>query len=279
MRYKVYAPQAFLKQGLFALIAEIWNELARNRWLTWQLFKRDFVAGYKQYLLGFWWVVFVPFASILSFMLLNKAGIVSFGSVAIPYPLYAFAGISFWQIFATGLINATHALVNAAGMIGKINFCRKSLVIATLGQATVFFLIQIAVGTGLFFYYRYIPSEKALLIPFLFLPLALLTLGLGFICAILNTMVREIANLLSFLMTFLMLITPVLYQRPSSGVLAAITRYNPLYYLVAFPRDMILYGQSAEGAGFWASSAFSIALLGVSLVFFHIAESKIAERL
>ena len=50
-----YEPDNSLKKGYFSIFSEIFNEIKDNRWLTWQLFKRDFLALYKQSFFGVFW--------------------------------------------------------------------------------------------------------------------------------------------------------------------------------------------------------------------------------
>jgi lipopolysaccharide transport system permease protein len=85
--------------------------------------------------------------------------------------------------------------------------------------------------------------------------------------------------MVTVLMTFLMFLTPVLYMKPESGVLAYVTRYNPLYYLVSAPRTLVLYGTFQEWTGFLVASAFSCFVFIVCLIVFHLTETRIAERI
>ena len=80
------------------------------------------------------------------------------------------------------------------------------------------------------------------------------------------------------LMTFLMFLTPVLYAKPTTGILARITEYNPLYYLVSAPRDLVLMGTVPELKGFLISSVISVIILIICLIAFHLTETRIAER-
>ncbi|MFQ6120146.1 MAG: ABC transporter permease [Methanosarcinales archaeon] len=107
----------------------------------------------------------------------------------------------------------------------------------------------------------------------------LLTLGLGFILSLLNGVVRDIGNMLSVLMTFLMFLTPVLYARPTLGILATVTNYNPLYYLVSTPRDLVLMGTISEWKGFLIASIISVIVFMVCLIVFHLTETRVAERI
>jgi lipopolysaccharide transport system permease protein len=107
----------------------------------------------------------------------------------------------------------------------------------------------------------------------------LLTLGLGFIFSLLNGIVRDIGNILSILMTFLMFLTPILYAKPTTGILARITNYNPLYYLTSVPRELVLTGTISELKGFLISSAISIIIFIICLIVFHLTETRVAERI
>jgi len=54
-----YEPDNSLKKGYLSIFKEIFNEIKKNRWLTYQLFKRDFFAIYKQSFIGVFWAVFI----------------------------------------------------------------------------------------------------------------------------------------------------------------------------------------------------------------------------
>ncbi|MCK5055716.1 MAG: ABC transporter permease [Candidatus Aminicenantes bacterium] len=276
---KTYEPDNAIKQGYFSLFKVIFLELKQNRWLIYQLFKRDFLAIYKQSFIGILWAIIIPLISIGTFILLNRSGIFNLGRLDVPYPIFAVLGMATWQLFAAGLIAGSNSLVKAGSMIVKINFSKKSLVIASLGQSLISFLIQFFLAGILFLYYGYSPSAAILLFPILILPVLLLTLGCGFILSILNGIMRDIGNIIAIFMTFFMFLTPVLYSKPTSGILAHITRYNPLFYLVSVPRDLILTGHSAEWQGFWISVTISFFVFIFCLYVFHLAETRVTERI
>ena len=274
-----YEPDNSLKKGYLSIFSEIFNELKKNRWLTYQLFKRDFFALYKQSFIGVLWALIIPLVSVGTFIVLNQSGIFTIGDINVPYPIYAILGMAFWQLFSAGLISSSNSLVKAGTMIVQINFSKKSLVVASMGQSIVSFLIQFVLVGILLVYYWIAPSTAILLIPILIIPTMLLTLGLGFILSLLNGIVRDIGNMLSVLMTFLMFLTPVLYAKPTTGILATVTNYNPLYYLVSVPRELMLMGTISEWKGFLVSSILSVIIFMVCVVVFHLTETRVAERI
>jgi len=275
----VYEPDNALKRGYLNIFREIGRDLKNNRWLTWQLFKRDFFAAYKQSFIGILWAFIVPLISIGTFVILQQSGIFNYGSIAVAYPIYAVLGMAFWSLFSTGLIGCSNSLVAAGPTIIKINFSKKSLVIASIGQSLVSFLIQFIVLCILFVVYGVVPNIAILLVIPLMIPIVLLTLGLGFLVSILNGIMRDAGNLISVLITFLMFLTPVLYEIPNEGILWQISRINPVYYLISAPRELILSGTMSNWIGFMISGILSVVIFIVCLMIFHLSETRVTERI
>lgn len=277
-----YEPDNCLKKGYLGLFKEIYNEIKDNKWLIYQLFKRDFFATYKQSFFGILWAFIIPLVSVGTFLVLSESGLLVIGSSGVPYPLFAMFSLAIWQLFASGLVAGSTSLVRAGSMIVKINFSKKALVISSLGQTMISFVIQMSLALGLYGYYAVafglVPNVAILLVPVLILPMLLFTLGLSFIMSILNGVLRDIGNLLPLVTTFLMFLTPVMYAAPKTGILGLVTTYNPLYYLVALPRDLAFTGTSTLWPGFLISSALSVGVFVVCLVAFHLTETRLAER-
>jgi lipopolysaccharide transport system permease protein len=274
-----YEPDNSLKKGYLLIFKEIGSEIMKNRWLTYQLFRRDFLTIYGQSIFGVLWAFVIPILSVSTFIILSVSGLFNVGTINVPYPIYALVGLSFWQLFSAGVVAGSNSLVKAGSLIVKINFSKKSLVISSMGQPLVSLLIQLGLAIFFFVFYGILPNASILLIPVLILPMILITLGLSFILSIMNGVVRDFGNLISIGITFLLLLTPVMYAKPTTGALAWITNYNPLYYLVSVPRDLILRGATTEWIGFVISTLLSAVLFIICLVAFHLTETRLAERI
>lgn len=274
-----YEPDNSLKRGYIYIFREIWHEFIKNRWLTFQLFKRDFFSIYKQSFIGVFWAFIMPLISVGTFIILNRSGVFTIGEIDVPYPIYAILGLAFWQLFSTGLVASSNSLVKAGSMIVKINFSKKSLVLASAGQSIVPFLIQFILVVILFFTYKISPHITILLFPIFIIPIMLITIGLGLILSLLNGVVRDFGIALSVFLTFLMFLTPVFYAKPRVGILSPITKFNPLFYLIQTPRELILMGTTSEWKGFLYSSIMSLIIFIIFLIVFHLTETRVAERI
>lgn len=275
--FRIYRPgaQAGWRMSTWRDMVE---ELLQSRELIWRLFLRDFSAHYKQSVLGVLWAVIMPVGTVAAFAFLGKSGVLNIDDVNVPYPAYALLGLTIWQLFAGGLTVCSNSIVAGGSMVVKINFPKETLVIASMGQALVDMIIRVALLVSVFFYYRIVPQWTALFFPLLLIPLMLLTLGLGFLLALLNVLVRDIANMVTLGTTFLLFMTPILYPPCKSGILASVTMFNPLAALVAGPRDMVITGYLTNPGGYALATAFCLVLFCVSWRFFHMVEPRMAER-
>jgi len=57
------------------------QNILHSRDLIWQLFKRDFISGYKQSFLGIFWIFIQPLAGILAWVFMNATGILNPGTL------------------------------------------------------------------------------------------------------------------------------------------------------------------------------------------------------
>ncbi|MBF0485996.1 MAG: ABC transporter permease [Candidatus Omnitrophica bacterium] len=276
MRHERYEPNRMLKKGIKAwgpMVVELWEA----RELASRLFMRNLAARYKQAFLGFLWAVIVPFVAIGTFIFLNRMGIVNIGKTDVPYPLFALLGLSAYQLFSTGITASCGALVEAGDMIAKVNFPREVLVIAAIAQAVFELLIKMALIAAVCIYYQYLPPVMALMAVAALLPLLVLTMGLGLILSLANAVVRDTAQAVGILMTFLMFLTPVLY--PAVGPRAFWLRVNPLTALIEGPRDLFIYGSLRHPTAFWVVSSAALLILLCAWRVFHLVETKVPERL
>lgn len=273
-----YLPDNSIRQGYGATFSEIFREIKENRWLIFQLFKRDFTAAYKQSVMGMFWAFVVPLVSIGTFLVLNKSGIFVIGNINVPYPVYAVLGMAFWQLFATGLIASSQSLVLAGPMITKINFSKKSLVFASIGQGLIAFCVQICLLVVLLIVYKVSVHPNAIFLPLLIIPILFLSLGVGFFLSLINSVIRDVANILPMFLTFFMFLTPVLYEKPTYGFLKLLNQYSPMNYYILAARDLVLKGTIIEFNGLVYSALASLAIFTVSLFVFHLTETRITER-
>lgn len=191
------------------------KDLWRYRDLTSLFVRRDFVATYKQSILGPLWFLIQPTMNTLIYMVVF-GNIAHLSSDGLPRLLFYFAGSMLWQYFATCLNKTSDTFVANAAVFGKVYFPRLtapiSIVISnliTLGIQFVLFLVFL--GYYLSAGYPIHPNLWILVLPVLLVFMAALGLGFGIIISSLTTKYRDLRQLVTFGVQLWMYITPVVY--------------------------------------------------------------------
>ena len=187
-------------------LRELWAYRELLYFFTW----RDVKVRYKQTLFGFAWAIIQPLFMMIVFSLF-------FGKLAkvpsenIPYPLFSFAAVLPWTLFAEGLTRSSNSLVQDANLLQKVYFPRLLMPIAGILSPLVDFAIAFVVLIGLMLYYGYYPSVMMFLIlPFLFLEL-LLAIGIGMWLSAINVEYRDVRYAIPFLIQLGLFASPVVY--------------------------------------------------------------------
>ena len=261
-------------RGLAALpLGELWAYRELLYFLVW----RDVKVRYKQTAIGAAWAVIQPLTTMVIFSLIfgGLAGIPSDGA---PYPLFAFAALLPWQLFANALGSAGNSLVGSQSLITKVYFPRLLIPLAAVLGGLVDFAIAFLILLAMLLAFGVAPSPALLALP-LFVLLALASaLAVGLWLSALNVQYRDVRYTIPFLTQIWLYATPVVY--PSSLVPApwrALLWLNPLAGVVEGFRWALL-GTPAPPAALLALSAASVAaLLAGGLVYFQRVEGGFAD--
>jgi lipopolysaccharide transport system permease protein len=220
-----------------------------------------------------------PIVAVITFTYLNRARILPIPETGVPYPVYVLLGITVWQVFATGLTACTQSLVSAGSFISRINFSREALVLAAFGQSLFEFLIRLILVAVVFAWFHTIPKWTVVFVPVVLIPLALMTLGCGFILALANGAFRDIGNLISIVMTFLMFLTPVVYPPPTEWPHTLINYVNPVSPFIIATHDLTTKGTLTQPVGLIVGSVIGVVVLLAGWRIFHLAIPRIVERI
>ncbi len=192
-------------------LKEVW----KYRDLLWLFVKRDFVAQYKQTILGPLWHFIQPIFTTLMFLFIfgKIANIPTDGIDAIPFYM---SGIAIWNYFSACLTATSSTFVANAGIFGKVYFPRLVIPLSTVMSNMVKFGIQFLLLLAVMIWYG-VKNESFyfgvswLLIPLLLLMMAGLGFGLGIVISSLTTKYRDFNVLIGFAVQLLMYATPVAY--------------------------------------------------------------------
>lgn len=249
-----------------------WRDIAQYRDLLFLLVRRDFVAKYKQTILGPAWFVAQPVLNTFVFTVVFKkmAGLSTGG---LPGVLFYFSGMLAWQYFAQCMHGTSATFVGHAGLFGKVYFPRLIVPLSVVISNLLAYAIVFATFLAFFAYYKCFswagplirPGWSLAFLPLVLLQTAALGLGVGLWMSSLTAKYRDFSHLSGFLTQLWMFGTLPLFMSLDSiparfqWVLAA----NPVCSIVRWYRVAFL-GSGSVAPGHMALSVAVTVLLLVS---------------
>lgn len=177
--------------------------------------RRDFIAVYKQTILGPLWFLLQPLFTTIVFTVI-------FGRIAniptdgLPPMLFYMAGIVSWNYFSSCLTTTSNTFIANAGIFGKVYFPRLTVPVSVVIVNLMTFLIQFLLFLGFLGYFALRgasvhPSAWMLLTPCLLIQMGVLGLGIGILVSSLTTRYRDLTFVVGFGTQLWMYATPIVY--------------------------------------------------------------------
>jgi lipopolysaccharide transport system permease protein len=195
----------------------------------------------------------------------------------VPYPVFAYAALVPWQMFANAVAQSGGSLISNQQLLTKVYFPRLLIPLsATLGNL-VDFVFAFVILVGMMVYYGIHPTLAILVVPLLALLAAITALGVGLWLSALNVKYRDIRYVIPFLVQLWLFATPVAY--PSTIVPDA---WRPIYHLNPMAGVVDGFRWALLGSGgidpmFAVSVVVAIAILVGGIVYFRRTERSFAD--
>lgn len=258
-------------------LKELWQYRELFFFFAW----RDIKVRYKQTFIGAGWAILQPVLSTGVFTLFfNKVAGISSGNAHIPYPLFAYLGLMYWNSFQSTLNTVGNSLLSNTGVLGKIYFPRLLPPLSATALSIIDFCFASTFLVLLLVIYHTIPHLAGIL---LFIPALILLqyagLAIGIFFAALNVRYRDVRTALPFVTQILMFVTPVIY--PISLIpqrFRVFLNFNP----AAGPIDMIragVFGSSIDWGSILLSFTGATIIMILSLNYFKRTERGFVDIL
>jgi lipopolysaccharide transport system permease protein len=195
------------KQNLTLSIKELWRYRELFYFFTW----RDIKVKYKQTVLGLLWAILQPLLMMIIFTWFFGRTL-KIPSENLPYPIFVFSGLLVWNVFASGLVNASNSMINNSAIIKKIYFPRLIIPVSSVLVSLFDFAMAFVLFIPLLMYYQQALSWTALWAwPLALFVSIMATLGMGCWLAALNVKYRDFRYVIPFLVQVLFFLSPVIY--------------------------------------------------------------------
>lgn len=242
-----------------------------HRELIAQLTLQEITQRYRGTYLGVLWSFLTPLLMLLIYTFVFSVVFQArWGDVKRPtdvgqFALTLFAGLIPFNVFAEVVTRAPTLILQVPNYVKRVVFPLEILVVVALGSALVHSLISVGILlVGIVLHLGFV-VPMAILLPFAYLPLILLSLGLGWFLASLGVYVRDVGQTMTLAVQVLFFMTPIFY--PLSAVPAQfqfVMYLNPLTTVLDGFRQTLPWQQPLSWQPFmvWTTVAAVLAILG-----------------
>jgi lipopolysaccharide transport system permease protein len=262
-------------------LAEVW----RYRDLLVLLVHRDFVAKYKQTILGPAWFVVQPLLTTIVFSVVF-GGIAKIPTDGLPPMLFYLTGLLGWNYFAQTFQSISSTLVSNVGLFGKVYFPRLVVPLSVVISNLFAFVLQLATLLVIWIYFKIFTGAGQLFgfsagivcLPLVLLQIAALSLGVGLWLSALTAKYRDFGFLSGFIIQIWLYATPVIYplsQIPEKWRWIAVL--NPMTMPVETIRIMFLGQGTAVGAYALLSVSVTVLFLVSGVLVFNKIEKTFVD--
>ncbi|MFH1598264.1 MAG: ABC transporter permease [Patescibacteria group bacterium] len=247
----------------------------------WNLIKEfaisDFKLKYQGSVLGYFWSLIKPLL-MFGFLYLVFSIFLRFNIEN--YRVYLLLGIIMWTFFAECTSSATSSLISKGGIIQRVNFSRKAIVIASSATSFITFLLNLIIFIILYLISGLGFSWTIFIFILFVVELYFVALGLGFLVASLNVKWRDLSHIWEVLLQVGFWLTPIIWSVEMVPVKYHFWIYqNPLARIIQYSRDVVINHSVPSGTGILASLVLVLIFFFLGYFVFQKRQKNFAEEL
>ena len=248
--------------------------------------RREYVANYKQTILGPLWAIIQPLLStfVYAFVFGHLAKL---DSQEVPSYLFYMSGTILWIYFSSSLIRISNTFIDNRRVLTKVYFPRLVMPVSTVMSRLISFGIQIVLFILLWSYYSLSGSGIAmnwyvLMTPLIVLQLAMLAMGVGVIISSLTVRYRDLGMLVSFGVELWKYLSPIAYDMNAIGINANSNLYvlymlNPITSVVNLFRYAFFSVGSFDWVFYIISWVLTLVIFFFGVLLFNKVEKTFAD--
>jgi len=277
---KTYTPNDYRNYGVVRNIRELLSNIYNYRTLIKWLTRVGLTQQYKKSFLGITWLFISPMISVLLWLLLHYTGMFNPGETIVPYVAYVFLSSAIWNFFISFYKSISETYTGRGGELLQNNFPHVIIVIEKIIISVVNFGIPLLLSVFVLLIFNVKLSWTLLLFPFALIPLMLLGTALGLFFSVLKIVALDLSNFFDNALDILKYVTPIVFATSvNNSTLQLVMKYNPLTYLVNFPRSLLLNQGFPDLDIYLICSFFTFIFLLMAYRFFSISSPVVFEKI
>ncbi|KTD12107.1 ABC transporter of LPS O-antigen, Wzm [Legionella gratiana] len=248
--------------------AQMFLMLWRHYDLILQLVKRDILMRYRGSFAGVLWLILAPllmlglYTLVFSvFMRIQWPGVTN----NLMYSLLIYVGLIILNFFGECMNRSPTMIVSNANFVKKVVFPVEIYPWIIIGSALFHAIVNTFILALFCFFILGKVNGTILLLPILFIPLILFSLGMSWFLCSAGVYVRDITHMMVFILQVIMYLSPVFYSISMLPELfQKILFLNPLTCIIEQARSLVIFGKLPqwESLGIFFIVSVCIAYIG-----------------
>lgn len=280
MKSNVYTSKSFQEKNLIGNLKELYFDIKHYRHLLYSLVKLSITQQYKKSFLGYTWIIISPLLSVVIWVILQVSGLFNPGDTQVPYIAFVLLSNSIWAFFISFYKGISDSLTAKGGEIIQNSFPKIIIVVERVIISFFDFIIPLVLSIIILIFFGVKFTWSSFLFLPALIPLIIIGISLGLIFSVIKVIAVDFNLIFNNFMEVLKYLTPVVYSTAvASDLILNIIKWNPLTYLIEFPRNLLLGG----GFEYWNIylwiSLGSLILLMLAIRFYYLATPWVIEKM
>jgi lipopolysaccharide transport system permease protein len=273
-----------LRRDLPKFFSGPFRTIGENHRLIGSMARRDILARYRGSFGDVLWTILNPLLLMATYFFVF--GVVlrtRFGAdqSSTSFALYFLAGMLPWLAFTEPAGRAPHVILEHHNFVKKLIFPLETLPVNQVVAGLVTEVFGMAVFIAALLLIRGAIPSSVVWLPALLVPQLLFTLGVCWFLSALGVYVRDLGQIMGFLLTLWFFITPICYPETSLSTLPAgafaILRKNPFYVLVRGYRAIFLESHAPEALALGKLWAVAVVVFLLGHAWFYKLRKNFAD--
>jgi len=256
-------------------VLSIW----RNRSLIRVMVRRDILGRYKGSFAGSFWTFINPLLLMLTYFFVFGVVIRDPALSPSAFALYFLAGMLPWLPFSEAAGRAPGVVLEHRNFVKKLVFAVETLPVNLVFSGLVTESFAVILYCGFLLTIRHSIPLTIFWLPVVIIPQVLFTAGISWFLAGLGAFVRDLGQIIGFLLTVWFFLTPICYPERQLLVRFPFMTKNPMYVLVHAYRAIFLDNQAPAFAPLWKLSLLAILVFVLGHAWFYKLRKSFADMI
>lgn len=269
---------------IFKNVCALIMQIVHNRNLMSHLTRRDIVNRYKGSYAGIIWSFLNPlmllsvYTFVFSVIMKSRWGMP--GEGRLDFAIVLFAGLACYNMYADATNRSSNNIVENKNYVKKVIFPLAVLPVVLVNSSFFNGMMSYLILVSAVVFTKGIHSWGVLLLPLLFIPLYLMTLGVCYLISSVGVFVRDVAQIVTLFNMAFMFLSPIFFPLdripPSIRDVAAL---NPIAEIVTQIRNILIFDGDFYWTGFLVSLLISSVIFVVGVYVFDVLKKGFADVL